>query len=91
MQRRAAKMDYSPALGRADLYPEQRVDVSGFKVEIDGRTWLVAETNYSITGGRGFITSLVRETSRTPGSGDLTSISIVNTPAQAPLKLAGLE
>ncbi|HEL3749739.1 TPA: phage late control D family protein [Stenotrophomonas maltophilia] len=63
VQRGAAKMDYSLALGRADLYPEQRIDVSGFKAEIDGRTWLIAETTHSITGSSGFTTALVLETS----------------------------
>lgn len=48
VQRDAAKMDYSLALGRANLYPEQRIDLSGFKDKIDGRIWLIAEATQSL-------------------------------------------
>lgn len=63
MQRGSAKLDYSLALGRADLYREQRLDVSGFKAEVDGRIWLIAEATHSITGSGGYTSSLVLEAS----------------------------
>lgn len=77
VQRGAAKMDYSLALGRADLYPEQRIEVSGFKADIDGRTWLIAETTHSITGSGGFTTSLMLETSVISALTALPSGSVV--------------
>jgi len=72
VQRGAAKLEYSLALGRATLYPEQRIDVSGFKPDIDDRTWLIAEATHSITGSSGFTTSLVLETSGASASPQTT-------------------
>ena len=66
VQRGAAKLDYGLALGRPDLYPEQRVDVSGFKKEIDERTWLISKAAHSIKATGGFTTSLELETSIAP-------------------------
>lgn len=63
VQRCAAKLEYSLALGRATLHPEQRIDVSGFKPDIDDRIWLIAEATHSITGSNRFSTSLVMEAS----------------------------
>lgn len=62
VQRSAATMSYTLALGRADLYPEQRVDLAGFKPEIDSTPWLVAKVTHTITGGAGFTTALELET-----------------------------
>jgi len=62
IQRGAATMAYTLALGRADLYPEQRLRVSGFKAEIDETKWLIAKTTHSITGSGGFTTALELET-----------------------------
>ncbi|QHB73606.1 hypothetical protein [Stenotrophomonas sp. 364] len=67
VQRDAAKLEYSLALGRATLYLEQRIDVSGFKPDIDDRTWLIAEATHSITGSTGLTTSLVLERSSQSG------------------------
>lgn len=62
IQRGAATLDYTLALGRPDLYPEQRVSVSGFKPEIDATKWLIAKTTHTITGSAGFTTQLEMET-----------------------------
>ena len=64
-QRGAATMAYTLALGRADLYPEQKVRVRGFKAEIDDTAWLVARTTHTITGHSGFTTQLELETDAT--------------------------
>ena len=58
-RRRAGSI--SLARGRPDLYPEQRIDVTGFKAGIDGE-WLVSRVNHTITGSAGFTTSLELET-----------------------------
>lgn len=63
VQRGAAKFSYMLALGRADLYPEQKLSVSGFKPEIDGTDWLIQQLVHRITGSSGFTTSLDLETS----------------------------
>lgn len=62
LQRGEAKLEYTLALGRPDLYPEQRVDVSGFgKPEIDGQTWLIARVTHTLSGGSGYTTRLELE------------------------------
>ena len=50
------------ALGRADVYPEQRVRVTGLKPEIDALTWLIARATHTVTGSGGFTTALEMET-----------------------------
>ena len=62
IQRGEATLDYTLALGRPDLYPEQRITVSGFKPVIDGTNWLIAKTTHTITGSAGFTTQLEMET-----------------------------
>ncbi|HZH44273.1 MAG TPA: phage late control D family protein [Lysobacter sp.] len=62
IQRGAATMSYTLALGRADLYPEQRLRLTGFKPEIDATRWLIAKATHSITGSGGFTTQLELET-----------------------------
>ncbi|WP_184438685.1 phage late control D family protein [Xanthomonas cannabis] len=62
-KRGAAKFDYTLAIGRADLFPEQRITVSGFKPEIDGQSWLIAKATHTVSGSSGFITALELETS----------------------------
>lgn len=59
--RGAAEFDYSLALGRADLYPDRAVTVSGFKAEIDARKWLIAEASHTLDGS-GYRTKLKLET-----------------------------
>jgi len=62
LQRGAAQLSYSLALGRADLYPEQKIRVEGFKAEIDGTGWLVSKVTHRITGSGGFTSDLELET-----------------------------
>ena len=47
--RQAVTFDYTLALGRADLFPELKVSVSGFKKMIDGTAWLVGEVFHTMT------------------------------------------
>lgn len=61
IQRGAAKFNITLALGQADLYPEQRLDVSGIKEGIDGE-WLVERVTHTIDGNAGFTTRLELET-----------------------------
>ncbi len=49
------------ALGRADLHPEQKASVSGYKAAIDAVSWLIAEVTHSISE-RGFQTQLKLDT-----------------------------
>lgn len=61
LERGTAQLSYRLALGRANIYPEQTVTVSGFKPEIDGTDWLVAKTTHIIDGSGGFVTALELE------------------------------
>lgn len=61
VKRGMAKFKYTLAIGRADLFPEQTVKVSGFKPEIDGPSWLIAKTTHTIIGSSGFTTTLELE------------------------------
>ncbi|OLI39576.1 phage late control protein, partial [Xanthomonas oryzae pv. oryzae] len=61
VKRGVAKFDYTLAIGRADLFPEQALTMSGFKPEIDGQLWLIAKTTHAINGSSGFTTSLELE------------------------------
>ena len=60
IDRAPVKMSFDLALGRADVHPEQRAKVSGFKAEIDAGKWLIAEVAHRLTE-RGFTTSLQME------------------------------
>jgi len=60
-QRGAATMTITLALARPELYPEQRVTLSGYgKPEIDGGRWLIGQARHEISG-RGFTTQLQLE------------------------------
>ncbi|MGV7205920.1 phage late control D family protein [Xanthomonas citri] len=48
IKRGAAKFDYTLAIGRADLYPNRSVTISGFKPEISAQGWLIAKATHSI-------------------------------------------
>ncbi|MCF3469150.1 phage late control D family protein [Stenotrophomonas maltophilia] len=61
LDRGTAQLSYTLALGRADIYPEQTVTVSGFKPEIDGTDWLVSKVTHTIDGGSGFTSALELE------------------------------
>lgn len=49
------------ALGRADLYPERRLQLTGFKAGIDGSGWLVEEAAHRLDAQGGFTTDLTLE------------------------------
>jgi uncharacterized protein len=61
LQRGAATLSFTLALGRPDLYPEQRLALSGFKPEIDAVTWLITEATHTL-GDQGLTTALQLET-----------------------------
>lgn len=61
VKRGLAKFDFTLAIGRADLFPEQTLMVSGFKPEIDRQRWLIAKTTHTINGSSGSTTSLELE------------------------------
>ncbi|MGE5563139.1 MAG: contractile injection system protein, VgrG/Pvc8 family [Bacillota bacterium] len=58
ISRAAATLEVDLALGRADLYPERRGRIIGFKPEIDDATWLIAESTHTLDGSGGFQTKL---------------------------------
>jgi phage protein D len=60
--RAAAEFSLDLALGRADIYPDRAVTVSGFKPEIDASKWLIAEVSHSLDRSGGFRTKLKMET-----------------------------
>lgn len=64
LKRAPETFDIRLALGRADVVPEARVTVSGFKGEIDGAAWLVAEVAHRLDKGGGFATDLRMETTQ---------------------------
>jgi len=55
-------VSYTLVLGRADVYPEQKVTVSGFKSKIDGTDWLAVKATHTVTGAGGFVTLLTLQT-----------------------------
>jgi hypothetical protein len=61
MKRAAAGLDFTLALGRPDYSPERPARVSGFKGEIDGKSWLIAEATHSLDGSGGLTTKLKLE------------------------------
>jgi len=63
LDRGTAQLSYRLALGRADIYPEQIVTVSGLKPEIDAANWLVTKATHTIDGSNGFQTSVELEKS----------------------------
>ncbi|OAX88920.1 late control protein [Xanthomonas nasturtii] len=65
VKRGLAKFDYTLALGRADVSPEQSLKLIGFKPEIDLQHWLIARATHTM-GNSGFTTSLALETNIQP-------------------------
>ncbi|WP_156992189.1 phage late control D family protein [Paraburkholderia oxyphila] len=59
-QRSQSTLDYTLALGRAEIFPELPVTVSGFKPEIDETPWLVKKATHTINDG-GFTSALELE------------------------------
>ncbi|MEH6018634.1 phage late control D family protein [Klebsiella variicola] len=60
LQRGVAEFSIRLATGRADLYPETPVQVSGFKRVIDEQTWIISRVVHNLTGN-GFTTGLELE------------------------------
>ena len=58
VQRGAATFGLTLAVGRPELYPEQRLRVRGFKPEIDGTSWLIAKAMHTMNPSEGLRTSL---------------------------------
>ena len=58
--REPVSLSLTLALGRADVAPEQKTTVSGYKAAIDAIDWLVTEVDHSL-GDRGFTTKLKLE------------------------------
>lgn len=56
IQRRAATLDYTLAIGRPDLMPQSPVTVAGFKKSIDETKWLVVRITHTIETNGGFTT-----------------------------------
>ncbi len=57
LQRGVAEFSLTLAIGRADLYPETPVKVSGFKSVIDAQPWLISKVTHSLGDG-GYTTQL---------------------------------
>ena len=58
--RAPVSLDMTLSLGRADLYPEQRVTAVGFKPQINATRWLISEVTDAISD-RGYVTQLKLE------------------------------
>lgn len=57
LQRGVAEFSLTLAIGRADLFPETPVAVSGFKAVIDAQPWLISKVTHNLSE-RGFTTAL---------------------------------
>jgi hypothetical protein len=60
LQRGVAEFSISLATGRADIYPEMPVKVSGFKRVIDEQAWLISKVTHSLNNN-GFTTGVELE------------------------------
>ncbi|ELY4527478.1 phage late control D family protein [Cronobacter sakazakii] len=61
LQRGVATFSIQLARGRADLYTEMPVKVSGFKKQMDGGSWIITTLTHSLSSDGGFTTSLELE------------------------------
>nr|AAC03059.1 late control gene D protein homolog [Salmonella enterica subsp. enterica serovar Typhi] len=61
MQRGVASFSLQLAEGRADLYTEMPVKVSGFKQPIDDAEWTITTLTHTVSPDNGFTTSLELE------------------------------
>lgn len=57
LQRGVAEFSLTLAMGRADLYPETPVKVSGFKTVIDAQPWLISKVAHNLSDN-GYTTTL---------------------------------
>ncbi|ASW46257.1 phage late control D family protein [Xanthomonas hortorum pv. vitians] len=60
VKRGLAKLNYTLAIGRADLFPEQIVKIGGFKSEIDGQRWLISKSTHMLSKD-GYLTDIELE------------------------------
>lgn len=60
LQRGVAEFSISLAVGRADLYPETPVKVSGFKSVIDEQAWIITKVTHALSNN-GYTTALELE------------------------------
>ncbi|CAM3933041.1 phage late control D family protein [Rahnella bruchi] len=60
LQRGVAQFSISLARGRADLFPETPLAVSGFKAVIDAQPWIISKVTHSLNNG-GYATGLELE------------------------------
>jgi len=65
IQRGIATFEIQLARGRADVYPEMKARVSGFKPEIDATDWLVKRVEHAL-GDNAFTTRVECETANAP-------------------------
>jgi phage protein D len=61
IDRAQAEFEMELALGRPELYPERPMSLSGFKPEIDARSWLISEAEHTLSGEGGLGTRLKLE------------------------------
>lgn len=61
ISRAKAKATIELALGRPDIFPERPIALTGFKDEINARSWIVEEAAHSMDGGGGLKTRLTLE------------------------------
>jgi len=57
LQRGVAEFSITLAMGRADLFPETPVAVSGFKAVIDAQPWIISKVTHNLSGN-GYTTTL---------------------------------
>lgn len=58
LQRGVASFSIQLARGRADLYTEMPIKVSGFKKQIDAGEWIITTLTHSLSADNGFTTSI---------------------------------
>ncbi|KIC86290.1 Phage protein D [Pantoea agglomerans] len=61
LQRGVATFSIQLARGRADLYTEMPVKVSGFKQQIDVGEWIITTLTHSLSSENGYTTSIELE------------------------------
>jgi len=61
LQRGVATFSIQLARGRADLYTEMPVKVSGFKQQIDAGEWIITTLTHSLSADNGYTTSIELE------------------------------
>ncbi len=61
LQRGVATFSIQLARGRADLYTEMPVKVSGFKQQVDSGEWIITTLTHSLSRDSGYTTSLELE------------------------------